>query len=157
MAVGSQSIDAHRETIAQNTKAADEADSNRDFLTEAYQNGEFDVTEAADRGILTGTEEPAEGVTTITPDSEGKATFPTAAGGETTVDLNDRAQSLGQRAAALREGASRSARSVKRIKAAQSAAKVPDELPLRLVELANKQERPVSKLGRRVGLSLLVR
>jgi type IV secretion system protein TrbL len=147
MAVGSQSIDAHRETIAQNTKAADEADSNRNFLTEAYQDGEFDVTEAADRGILTGTEEPAEGVTTITPDAEGKATFPTAAGGETTVDLNDRAQSLGQRAAALRMDASRSARSVKRIKAAQSAAKVPG----RAAASAGRAGKQAGKTGVQAG------
>lgn len=146
-AVGSQSIDAHRETIAQNTKAADEADSNRNFLTEAYQDGEFDVTEAADRGILTGTEEPAEGVTTITPDAEGKATFPTAAGGETTVDLNDRAQSLGQRAAALRMDASRSARSVKRIKAAQSAAKVPG----RAAASAGRAGKQAGKTGVQAG------
>jgi type IV secretion system protein TrbL len=146
-AVGSQSIDAHRETIAQNTKDAAEADSHRDFLTEAYQNGEFDVAEAADRGILTEEEEPAEGVTTITPDAEGRVTFPTAAGGETTVDLNDRAQSLGQRAATLREDASKSARSVKRIKAAQSAAKVPG----RAAASAGQAGKQVGRTGVQAG------
>lgn len=124
-AVGAQSIDAHRKTIAENLSTADEADANREFLTEAYQNGEFDVAEAADRGILTDSEQPAEGVSTVTPDTEGRVTYATSEGGEATVSLNDRAQHLGGQAHTLREGASKSARSVKRIRTAQTAAKTP--------------------------------
>jgi len=51
--------------------------------------------------------------------------YETASGGETTIDLNDRAQTFGQRAVSLRDDASKSARSVKRIKAAQTVAKTP--------------------------------
>jgi type IV secretion system protein TrbL len=125
--VGSESIDSHRRAISQNIDAADEAEANRDFLTGAYQSGEFDVGEAADRGILTKDEVPAEGFSTLSPDAEGKVTYDTAEGKETTIDLNDRAQGLGQRAATLREDASKSARSIKRIRAAQTAAKTPGQ------------------------------
>jgi type IV secretion system protein TrbL len=105
--------------------AAAEASDNCDFLTESYQNGEFDVTEATDRGILTGSERPAEGVSTIVPDAEGWVTYETYAGEEATMNINDRANDLGERANALREDASKSARSVKRIRTAQAAAKTP--------------------------------
>ena len=124
-AVGAQSIDAHRKTIAENLSIADEADANREFLTEAYQNGEFDVVEAADRGILTGPEQPAKGVSTVTPDTEGTVTYASSEGEEATINLNDRAQHLGKKAHTLREGASKSARKVKRIRTAQTAAKTP--------------------------------
>jgi type IV secretion system protein TrbL len=124
-AVGSESIDAHRRTITQQMDAAAETDANRDFLAEAYQNGEVDIAEAADRGILTSSEQPADGVSTVVPDTEGNVTYETAAGGETTMNINDRAQRLGEEAHTLREDASRSARSVKRIKTAQAAAKTP--------------------------------
>jgi len=126
-AVGSESVDGHRRTISQNLDAADEAEANRDFLTEAYQSGEFDVREAADRGILTKDEVPTEGLSTLSPDAEGKVTYDTTEGEERTIDLNDRAQGLGQRAMALREDASKSARSIKRIRAAQTAAKTPGQ------------------------------
>ena len=126
-AIGTESIDSHRKAISQNLDAADEADTNRDFLTESYQNGEFDVTEASDRGILSDAEKPAEGSSTLSPDAEGKVTYETAGGEETTIDLNDRAQDLGQRAATLREDASKSARSIKRIRAAQTVAKTPGQ------------------------------
>jgi len=124
-AIGTESIDRHRRTISQNLDDADEADANRDFLTEAYQNGEFDVSEAADRGILTGDEEPAKEVSTVMPNAEGKVFYETVSGGETTIDLNDRAQSFGQRAVRLRDDASKSVKSVKRIRSAQTAAKTP--------------------------------
>jgi len=126
--VGSQSIDAHRKAIAENLSAADEADANRDFLTEAYQNGEFDVAEAADRGILPGPDQPAEGVSSVVPDPDGKVTYPTAEGEEATININDRAQNLGGQARTLRENASKSARSVKRIRTAQVAAKAPAQV-----------------------------
>ena len=126
--VGSQSIDAHRKAIAENLSAADEADANCDFLTEAYQNSEFDVAEAADRGILTGADRPAEGVSSVVPDPDGKVTYPTAEGEEATININDRAQHLGGQARTLRENASKSARSVKRIRTAQAAAKAPGQV-----------------------------
>jgi type IV secretion system protein TrbL len=105
--------------------AATEADANRDFLTEAYQEGEFDVAEAADRGILTGSERPAEGISTVVPDAEGNVTYETVTGEETTIHINDRAQQLGEEAQSLREDASKSARSINRIRTAQAAAKTP--------------------------------
>jgi type IV secretion system protein TrbL len=126
-AVGAQSIDTHRKTIAENLDAADEADANREFLSEAYQNGEVDLAQAADRGILTGSEQPAEGISTVAPDPNGRVSYPTAGGGEATVSINDRAQQLGEKAHTLREDASRSARSVKRIRTAQAAAKAPGQ------------------------------
>ena len=124
-AVGTESIDSHRKAINQNLDAADEAEANRDFLTDAYQNGEFNVAEAADRGILTGDEAPADEVSTVIPNADGKVAYQTAAGQEMTIDLNDRAQNFGQIAVSLRNDASKSARSVKRLKAAQTAAKTP--------------------------------
>jgi type IV secretion system protein TrbL len=124
-AVGTESIDSHRKAISQNLDAADEAEANRDFLTDAYQNGEFNVAEAANRGILTGDEAPADEVSTVIPNADGEVAYKTAAGQEMTIDLNDRAQTFGQRAVSLRDNASKSARSVKRIKAAQTAAKTP--------------------------------
>ena len=126
-AVGAQSIDARRKTIGENLDAADEADANREFLSEAYQNGEVDLAEAADREILTGSEQPAEGVSTVAPDPNGRVSYPTAGGREATVSINDRAQQLGEKAHTLREDASRSARSVKRIRTAQAAAKAPGQ------------------------------
>jgi len=126
-AVGSESIDAHRRTISQKTDAAAETDANRDFLAEAYQDGKVDIAEAADRGILTGSERPADGISTVVPDAEGNVTYEAAAGGETTMNINDRAQQLGEKAHTLREDASRSARSVKRIRTAQAAAKTPGQ------------------------------
>lgn len=138
--VGSQSIDAHRKAIAENLSAADEADANRDFLTEAYQNSEFDVAEAADRGILTGADRPAEGVSSVVPDPDGKVTYPTAEGEEATININDRAQHLGGQARTLRENASKSARSVKRIRTAQAAAKAPGQVAV-----------STGRVGKRVG------
>jgi len=139
-AVGAQSIDAHRNTIAENLSTADEADANREFLTEAYQNGGFDVVEAADRGILTDSEQPAEGVSMVIPDTEGRVTYATSEGREATVSLNDRAQHLGEQAHTLREGASKSARSVKRIRTVQAAAKTPSQAAV-----------STSRAGKRVG------
>jgi type IV secretion system protein TrbL len=124
-AVGSESIDDHRKTISQNLDAADEADANRGFLTEAYQNGELDIVEASDREILTDSERPAGGVSMVAVDADGKVSYETAAGGEATIDLNERAQSFGQRAQMFRDDASNSARSIKRIRAAQTAAMAP--------------------------------
>jgi type IV secretion system protein TrbL len=126
-ATGAQSIDAHRKAITENLSAADGADANREFLTEAFQNGEMDVNEAADRGILTNADRPAGDISTVTPDPDGRVTYPTATGGEATVNINDRAQHLGEQAHTLREDASKSARSVKRIRAAQVAAKTPGQ------------------------------
>ena len=146
-AIGSESIDSHRRAISQNLAAADEADANRDFLTEAYQNGEFDVTEASNRGILTGSEEPATGVSTVTPDAEGKVTYETASGGSTTIDINDRAQSFGQQAVALRDDASKSARSVKRLRTAQSAAKAPGRAAI----TTGRASKQVGKTGVKAG------
>ena len=139
-AVGAQSIDAHRKTITDNLSAADEADAGRAFLTEGYQNGEIDIAEAADRGILAGSERPAEGASTVAPDPDGWVTYPTAEGGEATVNLNDRAQQLGEQAYTLREDASKSARSVKRIRTAQTAAKTP-----------GRATASTSRAGKRVG------
>lgn len=139
-AVGSESIDAHRRMISQKMDAAAEADANREFLTEAYQNGEFDVAEAADRQILTGTERPTEGISTVVPDAEGKATYETVTGEETTMNINDRAQQLGEEAQSLRDDASRAARSVKRIRTAQAAAKTPGRVAV-----------STGKFGTRVG------
>lgn len=146
-AIGSESIDSHRRAISQNLAAADEADANRDFLTEAYQDGEFDVTEASSRGILTGAEEPATGVSTVTPDAEGKVTYETTSGGSTTIDINDRAQSFGQQAAALRDDASKSARSVKRLRTAQSAAKAPGRAAI----TTGRASKQVGKTGVKAG------
>jgi type IV secretion system protein TrbL len=146
-AVGAQSIDAHRNTIAENLSTADEADSNRAFLTEAYQNGEFDVVEAADRGILTDSEQPAKEVSTATPDTEGRVTYATSEGGEATVSLNDRAQHLGEQAHTLREEASKSARSVKRIRTAQTAAKTPG----RAAVSTGRVGRQIGKAGVQAG------
>ncbi|WP_254526176.1 hypothetical protein [Natrinema caseinilyticum] len=146
-AIGSESIDSHRRAISQNLAAADEADANRDFLTEAYQDGEFDVTEASSRGILTGAEEPATGVSTVTPDAEGKVTYETTSGGSTTIDINDRAQSFSQQAAALRDDASKSARSVKRLRTAQSAAKAPGRAAI----TTGRASKQVGKTGVRAG------
>jgi len=146
-AIGSESIDNHRRAISQNLAAADEADANRDFLTEAYQDGEFDVTEASSRGILTGAEEPATGVSTVTPDAEGKVTYETTSGGSTTIDINDRAQSFGQQAAALRDDASKSARSVKRLRTAQSAAKAPGRAAI----TTGRASKQVGKTGVKAG------
>jgi type IV secretion system protein TrbL len=108
--------------------AAAEADSNRDFLTEAYQSGEFDVAEAADRGILTDCDQPAEGISTVVPDADGTVTYETSAGEETTMNINNRAQQFSEEAQSLRENASKSARSVKRIRTAQVAAKAPGQV-----------------------------
>jgi type IV secretion system protein TrbL len=146
-AIGSESIDSHRRAISQNLAAADEADANRDFLTEAYQDGEFDVTEASSRGILTGAEEPATGVSTVTPDAEGKVTYETTSGGSTTIDINDRAQSFGQQAVALRDDASKSARSVKRLRTAQSAAKAPGRAAI----TTGRASKQVGKTGVKAG------
>ena len=146
-AIGSESIDSHRRAISQNLAATDEADANRDFLTEAYQDGEFDVTEASSRGILTGAEEPATGVSTVTPDAEGKVTYETTSGGSTTIDINDRAQSFGQQAAALRDDASKSARSVKRLRTAQSAAKAPGRAAI----TTGRASKQVGKTGVKAG------
>jgi len=126
--VGSESIDTHRRTISQQMDAAAEADSNRDFLTEAYQSGEFDVAEAADRGILTDSDQPAEGISTVVPDADGTVTYETSAGEETTMNINNRAQQFSEEAQSLRENASKSARSVKRIRTAQVAAKAPGQV-----------------------------
>jgi type IV secretion system protein TrbL len=126
-AVGSEAIDSHRRTISQQMDAAADADSNREFLTEGYQNGEIDIGEAADRGILTGSEQPAEAISTVVPDPDGTVTYPTAEGGEVMVNINDRAQDSGEQAHTLRESASKSARSVKRIRTAQAATKVPSQ------------------------------
>jgi len=120
--------------------AAAEADANRDFLTEAYQNGEFDVAEAADRDILTGSEQPVDGVTAVVPDAHGRVTYPSTEGGEATVNINDRAQRLGEQARAFREEASKSARSVKRIRTAQAAAKTPGQAAV-----------STGRVGKRVG------
>jgi len=122
-ALGTETVDKHRRSIRKNLAAADDAEANRDFLTEAYQNGEFDVTEASSRDILTEVEEPAEGVSTVSPDAEGKVTYETATGESTTIDINDKAQHYGQQAASLRDNASKSARSVKRLRSAQRVAK----------------------------------
>jgi type IV secretion system protein TrbL len=122
---GTESIDTHRRAISQQMDAAAEADANRDFLTEAYQNGEIDVGEAAERGILSGSERPAEGVSTVAPDPDGVVTYPTAEGYENMININDRAQHFGERAHTIREDASKSARSVNRIRTAQAAAKTP--------------------------------
>ena len=146
-AIGSESIDSHRRAISQNLAAADEADANRDFLTEAYQNGEFDVTEASSRGILTGAKEPATGVSTKTPDADGKVIYETTSGGSTTIDINDRAQSFGQQAAALRDDASKSARSVKRLRTAQSAAKAPGRAAI----TTGRASKQVGKTGVKAG------
>jgi type IV secretion system protein TrbL len=105
--------------------AAAETKANSDFLIEAYQNGEFDVTEATDRGILTGSERPAEGVSTVVPDAEGWVTYESATGGEVMMNVNDKAKHFGEQANSLKEDASKSARRVKRIRTAQAAAKAP--------------------------------
>jgi type IV secretion system protein TrbL len=110
--------------------AVAEADANRDFLTEAYQSGEIDVAKAADRGILSGSERPAEGVSTVSIDPHGNVTYPTTKGAEAMVNINDRAQHLGEQAQTLREDASKSARSVNRIRTAQAAAKTPARVAL---------------------------
>ncbi len=127
-AVGTRSIDAHRKAIAENLDAVDEADSNRDFLTDAYQNGEINLSEAADRGILTGSDQPAEGISTVVPAADGTVTYETSAGEETTMNINNRAQQFSEQAQSLRENASKSARSVKRIRTAQVAAKAPAQV-----------------------------
>jgi type IV secretion system protein TrbL len=126
-AVGSESIDAHRKTISQQMDAATEADADSDFLTEAYQNREFDVGEAADRGILAESERPAEGVSTVTPDPDGNVTYTTAEGEEAMININDRAQNFDKKAHTFRENASKSARSVTRIRTAQAAVKAPSQ------------------------------
>lgn len=123
--IGAESIDVHRRTISQRMEAAGEADSNRDFLTEAFQSGNLDLEQAADRGILSESETPASGVSTVVPDADGEVSYETSTGGEARINLNDRAQMFGQKAHTLREDASKSARSVKRIKAAQAAVKAP--------------------------------
>ncbi|RLM91130.1 hypothetical protein [Haloarcula sp. Atlit-7R] len=146
-AIGSESIDNHRRAINQNLAAADEADANRDFLTEAYQNGEFDIAEASSRGILTGAEEPAKGVSTLTPDAEGKVTYEGTSGGEVTIDLNDRAQSFGQQAVTLRDDASKSAKSVKQIRTAQTAAKAPGRAAI----TTGRATKQVGKTGLKAG------
>jgi type IV secretion system protein TrbL len=124
-AAGTESIDAHRKRISESMDAATEADANRQFLTGAYQAGELDITEAVDRGLLTEAESPAEGVSTVSPDAAGRVTYPATEGGEATININDRAQQLGEQAHTLREDASKSARSIKRIRTAQAAAKAP--------------------------------
>jgi len=146
-AIGSESIDNHRRAINQNLAAADEADANRDFLTEAYQNGEFDIAEASSRGILTGAEGPAKGVSTLTPDAEGKVTYEATSGGEVTIDLNDRAQSFGQQAVTLRDDASKSAKSVKQIRTAQTAAKAPGRAAI----TTGRATKEVGKTGLKAG------
>jgi len=120
--------------------SAAETDANRDFLSEAYQSAEVDIAEASNRGILAGSEQPADGVSTVVPDTEGNVTYETAAGGETTMNINDRAQQLGEEAHTLREDASKSARSVKRIKIAQAAAKTPGQAAV-----------STGRVGKRVG------
>ncbi len=139
-AVGSESIDAHRRTISQKMDAAAEADANHDFLTEAYQNGEFDVAEAADREILTGSERPAKGLSTVVSDAEGNAIYETVTGEKAMINLNDRAQQLGEEAHTLREDASKSARSIDRIRTAQAAAKTPGRVAV-----------STGRFGKRVG------
>jgi type IV secretion system protein TrbL len=151
-AIGTESIDKHRRTISQNLDAADEADANRNFLTEAYQNGEFDVSEAAGRGILTGDEEPAKEVSTVIPNAEGKVAYETSSGGETTIDLNDRAQTLGQRAVTLRDDASKSARSVKRIRAAQTAAKTPGRAAISTGQAGKQMGKTGVQAGKATGI-----
>jgi type IV secretion system protein TrbL len=128
--VGSESIDGHRKMISQQMDTAAEADGNRDFLTEAYQSGEIDIATAADRGILSGSERPAEGISTVSVDPDGNVTYPTTKGAEASVNINDRAQHLGEQAQTLREDASKSARSVNRIRTAQVAAKTPARVAL---------------------------
>jgi type IV secretion system protein TrbL len=127
--------------------AAAEADANRDFLAEAYQNGEFDLAEAADRGILTGSERPAEGVSAVTAEPDGSVTYPTAEGGEATVNINDRAQHIEEQAHTLREDASKSARSVKRIRTAQAAARTPG----RVAVSTGRAGKRVGKAGVQTG------
>jgi len=151
-AVGSDSIDNHRRAISQNLAAADEADANRDFLTEAYQSGELDLREATERGILTQGEEPVEGISTISTDAEGKVTYDTVGGRNTTVDLNDRAQSFGQRATTLREDASKSARSIKRIRAAQTAAKTPGRAAISTGRAGKQVGKTGVKAGKATGI-----
>jgi type IV secretion system protein TrbL len=116
--------------ISQQMDTAAEADGNRDFLTEAYQSGEIDIATAADRGILSGSERPAEGISTVSVDPDGNVTYPTTKGAEASVNINDRAQHLGEQAQTLREDASKSARSVNRIRTAQAAAKTPARVAL---------------------------
>jgi type IV secretion system protein TrbL len=127
--------------------AAAETDANREFLAEAYQNGEVDIAEAADRGILTDSEQPADGISTLIPDTEGNVTYETAAGGETTMNINDRAQQLGEKAHTLREDASKSARSVKRVRTAQAAAKTPSQAAV----LTGRAGKRVGKAGVQTG------
>ena len=151
-AVGSESIDAHRRTISQQMDAAAEADSNRDFLTEGYQDGQIDVGEAADRGILTGSEQPAEAVSTVVPDPDGTVTYPTAEGGEATVNINDRAQDLGEQAHTLRENASKSARSIKRIRTAQAAVKVPGQAAASTGQAGKRVGKAGAQAGKASGI-----
>jgi len=132
--------------------AADEADANRDFLTDAYQNGELNVREAAERGILTEREEPVEGASTISTDAEGKVTYDTVGGRKTTVDLNNRAQDFGQRAATLREDASESARSIKRIRVAQTAAKTPGRAAISTGRAGKQVGKTGVKAGKASGI-----
>ena len=146
-AVGSESIDAHRKQISQNMNAASEAEGHRDFLTDSYQAGEFDVSEAADRGVLTEAERPAEGVSSVTPSVEGEVTYETASGDEATVNVNDRAQNFSQKAQSLREDASRSALSIKRIQTAQSIAQSPG----RAATTAGRAGKRVGKAGVKTG------
>ena len=151
-AIGSESIDSHRRAIDQNLTAADEADANHDFLTQSYQDGEFNVAEAAERGILKGTEQPAEGVSMIPVDAEGKVSYETATGEEATVDLNSRAQSIGENAQTLRNDASRSARRVKRIRAAQSAALVPGRAAISTGRAGQQVGRAGAQAGKASGI-----
>jgi type IV secretion system protein TrbL len=146
-ATGAQSIDAHRKAISENLSAADEADAHREFLTGVYQNGEIDISDAADRGILTGFDRPADGVSTVALDADGGVTYPTAEGGEATININDRAQQFGTQAHAHREYASKSARSVNRIKTAQAAAKTPG----RTAVSTGRAGKRVSKAGIQTG------
>ena len=146
-AVGSESIDAHRKQISQNMSAASEAEGHRNFLTDSYQAGEFDVVEAANRGVLTEAERPAEGVSSVTPSVEGEVTYETASGGEATVNINDKAQNFGQKAHSLREDASQSALSIKRIQTAQSIAQSPG----RAATTAGRAGKRVGKAGVKTG------
>jgi len=150
--VGSESIDTHRRTISQQMDAAAEADSNRDFLTEAYQSGGLDVTEAADRGILTGADQPAERISTVAPDADGTVTYETPTGEKTTININDRAQQFSEEAQTLRENASKSARSVKRIRTAQVATKASGQAAVSAGRVGMRAGKAGVKTGKASGI-----
>jgi len=132
--------------------AAAEADSNRDFLTEAYQSGGLDVTEAADRGILTGADQPAERISTVAPDADGTVTYETPTGEKTTININDRAQQFSEEAQTLRENASKSARSVKRIRTAQVATKASGQAAVSAGRVGMRGGKAGVKTGKASGI-----